>query len=47
MKYKNLDHVSFGHDVETAYMMLEASHALGLKNDTTTSSVGKKWLIML
>jgi cellobiose epimerase len=24
-----LDHVSFGHDIETAYLMLEASHALG------------------
>ena len=42
MKHKNLDHVSFGHDVETAYLMLEASHALGLKNDTTTINVGKR-----
>ena len=25
-----LDHVSFGHDYETAFLMLEASHALGL-----------------
>jgi mannobiose 2-epimerase len=30
------DHVSFGHDVEVAYLMLEASEALGIKNDTTT-----------
>jgi len=30
-----LDHVSFGHDVEIAYLMLEASHVLGLKDDTT------------
>ncbi|MCF4101192.1 AGE family epimerase/isomerase [Gillisia sp. M10.2A] len=37
-----LDHVSFGHDVETAYLMLEASHALGWENDTTTLHVGKK-----
>lgn len=37
-----LDHVSFGHDVETAYLMMEASHALGLKNDTLTLKVGKK-----
>jgi len=36
------DHVSFGHDVETAYLMLEASEALGLKNDTTTLSIAKK-----
>ncbi|NJB71426.1 mannobiose 2-epimerase [Saonia flava] len=37
-----LDHISFGHDVETAFLMLEASHALGIKNDTTTLSKGKK-----
>jgi mannobiose 2-epimerase len=36
------DHVSFGHDVETAYLMLEASEALGIKNDTTTLRIGKK-----
>ena len=29
-----LDHVSFGHDVETAFLMLEASHVLKSKNDT-------------
>jgi mannobiose 2-epimerase len=42
LKHRNLDHVSFGHDVETAYLMLEASHALGIQNDTTTLNVGKK-----
>lgn len=42
LKHRNLDHVSFGHDVETAYLMLEASHALGLKNDYTTITVGKR-----
>jgi mannobiose 2-epimerase len=36
------DHVSFGHDVETAYLMLEASAALGLKDDTRTIRVAKK-----
>jgi mannobiose 2-epimerase len=36
------DHVSFGHDVETPYLMLEASHALGIRNDTTTLRVAKK-----
>lgn len=41
LKHKNLDHVSFGHDVETAYLMLEASHALGLANDTVTMRIGK------
>ena len=44
LKNKNLDHVSFGHDVETAYLMLEASHALGLKDDSTTMVIGKKML---
>lgn len=24
-----IDHVSFGHDIETAFLILEASHALG------------------
>lgn len=42
LKHKNLDHVSFGHDVETAYLMLEASHTLGLKNDTKTKMAGKR-----
>ena len=40
-KHFYLDHVSFGHDVETAYLMLEASHALGL-NDSITLQKGKK-----
>jgi mannobiose 2-epimerase len=44
LQHKYLDHVSFGHDVETAYLMLEASHALGIKNDTTTLFAGKKML---
>ena len=42
LKHKYLDHVSFGHDVETAYLMMEASHALGLENDTETMVVGKR-----
>ena len=42
LKHKSLDHVSFGHDVETAYLMLEASHALGFKNDTETMVVAKR-----
>ncbi|PCJ95238.1 MAG: N-acylglucosamine 2-epimerase [Flavobacteriaceae bacterium] len=37
-----LDHISFGHDVETAFLMLEASHALGIKNDSVTLKKGKK-----
>jgi mannobiose 2-epimerase len=41
-KHHYLDHVSFGHDVETAYLMLEASHVLGLHNDTATLRIAKK-----
>ena len=39
-----LDHVSVGHDYETAFLMLEASHALGLENDTRTLAVARKML---
>jgi mannobiose 2-epimerase len=42
LKHRNLDHVSFGHDVETAYLMLEASYALGIKNDEKTLMKGKR-----
>lgn len=40
--HRQLDHVSFGHDVETAYLMLEASQVLGLEHDSTTRRVAKK-----
>lgn len=39
-----LDHVSFGHDYETAFLMLEASHALGIEDDITTLKVAKKMM---
>ena len=42
LKHKSLDHISFGHDVETAFLMLESSHALGIHNDTKTLSVAKR-----
>ena len=42
LKHRGLNHVSFGHDVETAYLMLEASHSLGLTNDTVTLKTGKR-----
>lgn len=37
--HDHLDHISFGHDVETGFLMLEASHTLGLKNDLKTLNV--------
>jgi cellobiose epimerase len=42
LHHHDLDYVSFGHDVETAYLMLEASQALGFKNDSITLMIGKK-----
>jgi mannobiose 2-epimerase len=36
------DHVSFGHDVEAAYLMLEASNVLGLESDATALTIAKK-----
>jgi cellobiose epimerase len=41
-KHHSIDHVSYGHDVETAYLMMEASEVLGLENDSKTWEVGKK-----
>jgi len=36
------DHISFGHDVETAYLMLEASHVLEIESDTKTVTCARK-----
>jgi mannobiose 2-epimerase len=37
-----IDHVSFGHDVETAYLMKEATETLGNMHDIKTAAIGKK-----
>src|SRR5436190_4988843 len=42
LQHRYIDCVSFGYDVETAYLMLEASHGLGLRNDTVTMKVAKR-----
>lgn len=36
------DHISFGHNVETTYLLLEASQAINSKYDSLTIAVGKK-----
>jgi mannobiose 2-epimerase len=41
-KNYEFDHISFGHDVETAYLMLEASKELGIENDSATIRVAKE-----
>jgi len=41
-KHFGLDHVSFGHDVETAYLMLEAAHVVGMPKDPKTMEIAKK-----
>lgn len=41
-KHWTRDHISYGHDVETAFLMLEASEIAGLKNDTLTLRIAKK-----
>ena len=37
----SIDHVSFGHDIEIAYLMMEASEILGLEHDEQTLTRSK------
>jgi len=39
-----LDHISFGHDYEAAVLLLEASFALGIVDDTRTLTLAKRLL---
>ena len=36
------DHISFGHDIETAFLMLETAKAIGIEYDTRTHVVSKR-----
>lgn len=38
----SMDHISFGHDIETAFLLLEASHAINGKPDAKTMALAKK-----
>ncbi|MBK9490811.1 MAG: AGE family epimerase/isomerase [Haliscomenobacter sp.] len=42
LRHHALDHVSWGHDIETAYLLMEASHVAGWHNDTITWRIAKK-----
>lgn len=40
--HHGLDYVSFGHNVETSYLLLEASHTLNIHHDTATLRTAKQ-----
>lgn len=41
LRHRYIDHVSFGHDVETAYLLIEAAHVIHL-DDPRTVTIAKK-----
>lgn len=42
LRHRGLDHVSYGHDVETAFLLMESAHVLGWGDDEKTLAVSKK-----
>jgi mannobiose 2-epimerase len=42
LKHRNVDHVSFGHDVETAFLMMEASEAANGYRHNDVRTLGKR-----
>lgn len=44
LNHHQLDHVSFGHDVETGFLMIEASETLGWEHDSITHTIAKKMI---